>query len=113
MLAQRYLRTVALKRPFEAGEGEGFQANPLSIQATIQPLSGMTAVQMYGERLAETRLLLALPEAALEVGMGVCLNVPPEDWPDYRVVYVAAWPRHTAAHIQLIPTWERVKRHGD
>ena len=112
-LARKYLRPVALKRPLPFGQGEGFQSGYESVQATVQPLSGAQAAQMYGSRLGETRLLLAPGGTPVEIGMGVCLEVGPRDWPDWRVVYVAPWPRHTAAHIQYIPPWERVKRHED
>lgn len=110
-LTQKYRQTVALKRPLETGEG--FDPEPQLVQAVVQPLAGTLAAQMYGPVLGETRLLLAPAGVELQVGMGVCLQAAPGDWPDYRVVYVAPWPRHTAAHIRFIPPWERVKRHED
>lgn len=110
-LAQKHLRRIALKRPGEAGEG--YREEYEIALASVQPLSGVTAAQMYGERLQEVRLLLAQPETGLEVGMGVCVDAQPEDWPDWRVVYAARWPRHSLAHIRFIPPWERVKRHAD
>lgn len=108
MLAQKSLRNVAIKRPVEAGEG--YQDVYQLIQATIQPLTGAMAAQMYGQRLGETRLLLTLPDVDLEAGMGVCVDVPVDAWPDWRVVYVARWSKHAVAHIQCIPLWEREKR---
>jgi hypothetical protein len=110
-LAQKYLRRIALKQPREAGEG--YREEYRIALASIQPLSGAMAAQMYGDRLQEVRLLLTQPETELTVGMGVCVDAQPEDWPDWRVVYVAGWPRHTLAHIRFIPPWERVMRHED
>ena len=109
--AQKLARTVALRLPMEGREG--FENGHRLIQATVQPLAGTLAAQMYGAALNETRLMLVPAGASLQVGMGVCVGVQPEDWPDYRVVYVAPWPRHSAAHIRFIPLWERVKRYAD
>lgn len=109
--AQQLARTVALRQPLEGREG--FENGCRLIQATVQPLAGAWAAQMYGAALSETRLLLVPAGACVQVGMGVCVGVQPQDWPDYRVVYVAPWPRHSAAHIRFIPLWERVKRHAD
>lgn len=106
-----HLRQVAVKQP--RGNGEGYREEYRMIGAVIRPLSGTLAARMYGEPLQETRLLLTWPGGDLAVGMGVCVDVGPQDAPDWRVVYVACWPRHCQAHIRYLPPWERRARHED
>ena len=103
------MQTVALRRRKQVvrDDESGYENTSVLLLATVQPLTGTTAAQMYGERLSMTKLLLAAPDAVIEVGMGVCVDVAPSQPPDYRVVYVAGWSQHTVAHIRYIPETER------
>jgi hypothetical protein len=103
------MRTVALRRRKQVvrDDESGYETACTLLPATVQPLTGAVAAQMYGERLSMTKLLLAAPDAAMEVGMGVCVDVAPSQPPDYRVVYVAGWSQHAVAHIRYIPEAER------
>ncbi len=101
------MREIALKRPLERVVGEAYAEEYALIEGTIQPLSGRTAAQMYGEKLVEMRLLLTYPDVILDEGMGLCVEVEPTAPPDFKVVYVPEWDMHTAAHIQYIPPEQR------
>ena len=108
-LALSRMQTVALRRRKQVirDDDSGYENEATPLSATVQPLTGYTAAQMYGERLNMTKLLLAAPDAVIDVGMGVCVDVPPSQPPDYSVVYVAGWSQHTVAHIRYIPEAER------
>ena len=78
------------------------------LSVTLQPLEGQFNATLYGEKLLKMQLLLTNePTALLPEGTGVCVEVPADIPPDYRVVSSKTWARHTTAHIERIPEGAR------
>jgi len=109
-LAKKHLRSVALKKPVKTVRGSGYAEEYECREVSVQPLSGMLAAQMYGEKLTKMELVIAPPSVRLAEGMGMCVDVPPDKPPDYKVVYVESWPSHTIAHIELLPKAKKPER---
>lgn len=76
----------------------------------VQPASGQVAAELYGERLryfANAKYVgNAIKENRNELD-GICLNVPPDDDPDYRIVAINTYSNH------LNMTLERIKQDGE
>lgn len=69
--------------------------------------AGALARQMYGQEPEQMRLMLCGLCANPSAGDGVCVDVPPDADPDFRVVWAARWPGHWEAHLRWIPPPER------
>ena len=95
MLCRRWQREVIIRAPDAGRGGNAFLPEGRAVAACVQPLRGALAQQMYG--------LCANPSA----GDGVCVDVPPDADPDFRVVWAARWPGHWEAHLRWIPPLER------
>lgn len=112
-LRKSAMRSMAVKHPIDSKTGDGYEDAYQPLLGSLQPLSGSLVAQMYGERLRNMRLLLAAPAAPVNEGDGVCVDVPGEESPDFKVVYVARWSRHLVVHLEYIPEGERVRRDAD
>jgi hypothetical protein len=117
-ISQKNLREVALKKPIKTVRGSGYEETGEIGRVSIQPLSGVLAGQMYGQKLSKMKLVIAPPGVRITEGMGICLDVAPNKPPDYQVVYVETWPTHSIAHIELLTakaqkTAEAVAQDGD
>lgn len=75
-----------------------FEAEGVSIRATVQPLSGRTEAALYGERSACMLLLLTASRAELREGTGVCVERT-DGQCDYRV---AAPPERWKTHVRAV-----------
>lgn len=113
MQRKRQITVTLRKRVRAVRDDKSCYGEGMPIVATVQPLNGVMAAQMYGDRLGMTKLLLTDPGSPIVEGMGACVDVPPEAEPDYKVMYVAGWAKHTVAHIQFIPEEERVQSDED
>lgn len=80
------------------------------LMMNVQPASGQVAAELYGERLryfANAKYVgNAIKENRNELD-GICLNVAPEDNPDYRIVAINTYSNH------LNMTLERIKQDGE
>ena len=99
MLCRRWQREVILRAPDAGRGGNAFLPEGRAVAACVQPLRGALARQM--------RLMLCGRCADLSAGDGVCVDVPPDADPDFRVVWAARWPGHWEAHLRWIPPPER------
>ena len=108
-LQRKRMQTVYLRHKAASVRADKvtYTETPTEISASLQPITGAVAAQMYGTELSKTLLLLADPSVVIEEGMGVCVEVPAVEAPDYKVVYTARWSKHTVAHIQFIPPGKR------
>lgn len=73
---------------------------PVAVRACVQPLSGGLEATLYGQRVTAMRAMLYDGVAAIREGDGVCVDVPGDTAPDYRVVSVQAWRGHRRVHIE-------------
>lgn len=100
-------RALTVKQPMPGHGGYAFEPDGEEVQAAVLPVSGTMTAQAYGFKPDEMRRLISAPDAPIERGQGVCVEVAPEADPDYIVLYAARWPRHTEAHLRYIPEGER------
>lgn len=106
-LRRRTRQTVTVKRPLLGYGGNAFEAEGHTLKAAVQPMSGTATAEMYGLQPGQTRLLLCHRDAELRLGDGVCVDVEAQAEPDFRVIYMATWAWHVAAHLRYIPEQER------
>lgn len=107
MLNRSRMRMVCVKAPVAGYGSYAFEREGRKLLASVQPMSGDMAQRMYGAEPSQMRRLLCEPGAELREGEGVCVDVPPDAEPDFRVVYAALWRNHVDAHLRLIPVQER------
>jgi hypothetical protein len=107
-LREREKRTLTVRLPEEGALsedviawGEGFE-----IRAAIYPNGREIDVKLYGERVNDMRLMLYEGAKALDVGMGVCVDVS-DGVPDYRIIRIEQWA-HTRATLEKIPDGRRI-----
>lgn len=74
-----------------------------AIRAAVYPGASALDPQVYGERVADTRLMLADGGARLDVGMGVSLG---GGLPAYRIIALERWD-HWRATLERIPEGRR------
>lgn len=77
--------------------GEGY-----GIYAAVQPATGQALTEMYGEGVNYMFKCRMESYAAVNERDGVCLNVPANYNPDYKVVSIKQWPRHKEVLIGAI-----------
>lgn len=106
-LRERDKQEITVKAPRPGYGGNAFEAAGEALKAVVRPLNGTVSAQQYGLLPSEMRLLLLESGAAIERGMGVCVDAGEGDDPDYRVEYVAQWPQHAEAHLRYIPPGQR------
>ncbi len=103
-LRKSRMRRVALKEALNGEYTEAFQC----ILAGIYPLQSASEAQLYGERMQDMRWMLVPNGVPLAEAMGVCVDVPPEAEPDYRMVgKPEVWLTHTRARLSFIPMADR------
>ena len=107
MLQRSRMRMVCVKAPLKGYGGYAFEREGRKLLASVQPMSGDIAQRMYGAESSQMRRLLCASGAKLREGDGVCVDVPPDAEPDFRVVYAPPWRKHVDAHLRLIPEQER------
>lgn len=107
MLCRRWQREVIIRAPDAGRGGNAFLPEGRAVAACVQPLRGALARQIYGQEPEQMRLMLCGLCADLSAGDGVCVDVPPDADPDFRVVWAARWPGHWEAHLRWIPPPER------
>lgn len=100
-------RALTVKKARPGVPGNAFEAVGTGLTATVQPLTGSAAAQLYGLELSRMLLLLCGPETTLCEGDGLCVDAAAGGEPDYRVTYVERWPRHQRAHLKWIPEDDR------
>lgn len=74
-----------------------------AIRAAVYPGARTLDPRVYGERVADMRLMLADGDAPLDVGMGVALE---DGAPAYRIVALERWD-HWRATLERIPEGRR------
>ncbi len=107
MLSRKRLRCVCVKAPVQGHGGHAFAPVGRTMDADIQPMSGDLSQRMYGLTPSQMRRMICAAGALLCEGDGVCVEVPADAEPDFRVVYTARWGTHTDAHLRFIPEAER------
>lgn len=87
-------REYALKHRVTSRDAEGGYieswGEPVMIEATIWQASGRIQAEMYGERLAYMRNMEYEGAETISETNGICVFVPPDQNPDYKVVSVNA-----------------------
>lgn len=63
-------------------------AEAVPIEAAIWAAGGKIQAEMYGERLAYMKNMHYEGNETMQEGDGICVNVGPEDPPDYKVVAI-------------------------
>ena len=104
-LMQRTLRTVTVHTPAGLSQERYTWSAGTPLRAAIYPADAAIKAQLSGERLEETRILLCENPAALEIGMGVCVEAA-DGKPDFRVVELERWT-HARALLRRIPDGKR------
>lgn len=107
MLSRVRQRTYTIRPPTKGVQGNAFDLDGYTLAATIQPMSGTATAQMYGLEPSQMRLMLFATDERVKMGQGVCVDVDSVDDPDYRIIYVEQWRRHSRAHLRYIPVGER------
>lgn len=100
-------RALTVKKARPDVPGNAFETAGTALTATVQPLTGTAAAQLYGLELSRMLLILCGPETPLCEGDGLCVDAAADAAPDYRVTYVERWPRHQRAHLKWIPESDR------
>ena len=83
-----YLKRKEIIKDNEGGKYEGFEENATEIQANISPATGKLQAEIYGQRLKYIRNMLYDGSQELKEGEGLCVYVPKESNPDYRVISI-------------------------
>ncbi|MFF2449365.1 hypothetical protein ACFVSW_20185 [Neobacillus sp. NPDC058068] len=106
-LRQRDLKpyTVKRRKPMQDSDGTKYEDwEPIGhiIKANILPAGGKLMAEMYGERLAY--MLVAYVESGTELKEtdGICVYVPPDSKPDYKVVAAPPWSSHSVISLEAI-----------
>lgn len=106
-LSRATQQEYTIKEALKGVPGNAFAADGFGLYATIQPMSGTAAAQMYGLKPAQMRLMLFEGSDKVTMNQGVCVEVESGADPDFRIVYVEKWARHCLAHLKHIPIGER------
>jgi hypothetical protein len=106
-LRQRDLKPYTVKRPVPLKDEDGTTYTDWApqghiVKANIKPAGGKLMAEMYGERLAY--MLTAYVESGtdLKESDGVCVYVPPEANPDYKVIAAPPWSSHSVISLEAI-----------
>ena len=109
-LMERDKRTVYLRRKSAEkdayGEPVTVWGKPLAIRAACQPAGGALDAQIYGTRVKSMYTLFYDGTESIQPGDGLCIHVPDDAHPDYRVSAVQAWD-HLRIDAELIPLERR------
>lgn len=98
-LAERDMRTLALRAHGIStdnayGEPVAVWGAPVAIRACVQPVTSAVAAQLYGQQATGMLRALYAGIAEIRLGDGVCVGVPGDAPPDYRVAGIAQWDGH-------------------
>lgn len=103
------MQQVALKEHKRDVYKEWYDDAFQTVLANVYPVSSSTAAYIYGEKTRDMKLMLVPASIILSERLGVCVDVSPEAYPDYRITgKPEAWRTHTRAYLELIPEHERV-----
>ncbi len=95
------MRRRVIKKNSEGGDVEAY-AEAIEIEATIWQASGKVQAEMYGERLAYMKNMEYEGAETITEGDGICVNVPGDEDPDYKVT------SKNADHSPIIFLLERI-----
>lgn len=100
---QRLLRTILSASRVTTintiGEAvEGWET-PVAVRGSVLPLGDRASTEMYGERSAFMRWIVADKPEGLIINNGVWLEGETGE-PPWRIVSVERWPNHTEATIE-------------
>lgn len=72
----------------EGGKYPGYSEEAIEIQTNISPASGRLQAEIYGERLNYILNMLHDGPGAINEGDGICVYVPKDNEPDYKVISI-------------------------
>lgn len=95
-----YLKKKIVIEDSEGGKYPGY-SEPIELQANISPASGKLQAEIYGERL--NYILNMLYDEGVEIveGDGICVYVPKENKPDYKIISVKRYS-HLSIELEKI-----------
>lgn len=83
-----YLKKKIVIEDNEGGKYPEYSEEPIEIQANISPASGRLQAGVYGERLNYILNMLYDQDAEMVEGDGICVYVPKESKPDYKIISI-------------------------
>ncbi|WP_207706211.1 hypothetical protein [Clostridium sp. HBUAS56017] len=94
-------KIYCLKRKVTTQDGEGgkyedFEDSSIIIEANIWPASGKVQAEIYGEKLKYINNMLYDGPVKLNEGDGICVYVPKESKPDYKIISIK-----TFSHLKI------------
>lgn len=102
-IARKSLRDVTFKKFLKNVRGGKYEATGVTRKVSVQPMSGSTNTQMYGEKVSKMKLLLAPPSIVFPETTGVCIDVSASEAPDYKIVAVKGYSTHLEMHLEMLP----------
>lgn len=83
-----YLKRKTVIEDNEGGKYPGYLEEPIQIKANIAPASGKLQAEIYGERLNYILNMLYDENEVMAEGDGICVYVPKESKPDYKIISI-------------------------
>ena len=102
-IAKKGVRRLTFKPFVKTVRGGGYAKAGEAHDVSVQPFSGGTAAQMYGEKASAMLLVYAPLTVPFGEGAGVCVDVAGDKEPDYKVVYAPRWAGHMVMHLERLP----------
>ena len=104
---RRWLKTAFLKKYLVIKDAEGttttgYDTTPAEFKPNIQPAGGKVMAEMYGERLKYMLTMYYDGSIELKEKDGVCVYVPPERKPDYKIVAIRPWNNHKVIDLEKV-----------
>lgn len=95
-----YLKRKTVIEDNEGGKYPGYSES-IEIQANIYPASGKLQAEIYGEKLNYILNMLYDGQEKLNEGDGMCVYVPKDNEPDYKVISIKRYS-HLAIELEKI-----------
>jgi hypothetical protein len=95
-----YLKRKTVIEDDEGGKYPGYSES-IEIQANIYPASGKLQAEIYGEKLNYILNMLYDGQENLNEGDGMCVYVPKDNEPDYKVISIKRYS-HLAIELEKI-----------
>lgn len=83
-----YLKRKMLIEDNEGGKYSDYSNEAVEVKANIYPASGKLQAEIYGERLNYILNMLYDGTEILNEGDGVCVYVPKDSKPDYKIISI-------------------------
>lgn len=83
-----FLKRKVILEDDEGGKYTDYSNEPINIQANIYPATGRLQAEIYGERLNYILNMLYDGLESINEGDGVCVYVPNDIDPDYKVISI-------------------------